>query len=526
MMYRRWVLPATILVLLAALAVVLWVCLPGNYNTLTIESTEGAKEPYDIVTLDVSLADNPGFTTVDLVVSFDPERLSFDSLAETYADAYGQTVPYISNAHYAYGLEEDGNLVRVRVDAETTVSGDGSVLGLTFQVTEDADVGVADVSVVQIAVENNGKSVDTVWVDGGILVGEMSCQHGETSLKYASLDGKTHNVMQICKTCDRVVTKEKEYCIDTDTSGACDLCLREIFANINIHTADISLGQDLMIDFIMEIKDPEEAMASKAVIWKGYTKGSEVTEVSPDEWKKIADDKYSVSTGVKFQELVLPIVVEVKDARGNLASNIFSITMGEVAYRRLQSEGITDAEKTFMVDFLNFVTEVQKRFDLNTENLANKELTEEQLAYGSAPVTYENNRVMTDKVLGTSVSIESGIVLSVLFKDLTEQQLQSMYAMIDFTDYRGIRRQIKVSPENILPYSGGADAYTVVVDQLSIADVSQMVTVTLYHADGSEYGSCTDSVESYLCRMAENNKNLEIGEAMMKLAASSKVLLK
>ena len=522
-MSKKTVLLLVSLVAAAALAIVLWVCLPGSYTTLVIESTEGAKEPCDTVTLDVIMSDNSGFTDIELQLDFDRERLEFEGLCDTYTDMYGQTLPYLSNATYQMKQDEDGT-VRVHISAEEEVSEDGGICGITFRILNEAEIGVADVTIADAVIRNGDKTVDTVCVEGGVLVGQISCTHNEMFPTYAQLDGRNHYKMQNCAICNRVVTKDKEYCIDRDTSGACDLCLRDIFVNVNITSSDISFGEDLTMHFIMEVIDEDVARECKAIIWKGYERKAEVEEIPFEQWERTEDGRYTVSSGVNFREMMLPIVVEVKDVRGNLTSNLFEITPGGTAYGILEDQTASDEKKTAMVDFLNFVTQVQLFFNYNLDNLANSKLTQEQLALATDTVVCVDRSLADARSSGLNMEVGARLALKFYFNGLDENSVATKYAMIRFTDHGGEEKQIRVASDEIFCFMKNEGIYAVVVDELAITDVSQVVTVTVYNADGSIYSECSDSIEGYLKRMEDRDMMVDFGRALMKLSVSAKAL--
>ena len=55
---------------------------------------------------------------------------------------------------------------------------------------------------------------------------------------------------------------------------------------------------------------------------------------------------------------------------------------------------------------------------------------------------------------------------------------------------------------------------------LVVADARQTVTCTIYNADGSEYATFTDSIESYIARVSS-----DLNVAFMKFADSSYAVL-
>jgi 2-methylisocitrate lyase-like PEP mutase family enzyme len=88
-----------------------------------------------------------------------------------------------------------------------------------------------------------------------------------------------------------------------------------------------------------------------------------------------------------------------------------------------------------------------------------------------------------------------------------------MYAVVTFTDHTGASHSEKL---------GAHDGSRFTVNQVVVADARQLVTVTVYNADGSVYGTCTDSVESYVARARDAQANgLALYEAIIKFADSA-----
>ena len=79
-----------------------------------------------------------------------------------------------------------------------------------------------------------------------------------------------------------------------------------------------------------------------------------------------------------------------------------------------------------------------------------------------------------------------------------------MYAMVNFTDFQGIVKEVRMEGTEFEKYGSSGDIYKIVVDDVVLADAKQMVTVTLYNADGTVFGVGSDSVESYVARAEKN----------------------
>ena len=152
-----------------------------------------------------------------------------------------------------------------------------------------------------------------------------------------------------------------------------------------------------------------------------------------------------------------------------------------------------DAEsKALMVDMLNYGAAAQVYYGYNTEDLANAKLSETQKAYGTATKPAVTDiRVKGANYLGTRLELGSSIGMQMNFVGTTA----NMYAVIEFTNHSGVKVSERVAPTLI------SGSYLIVIDQIVVADGRMPVTVTVYNADGTVYGSATDSMASYIARM-------------------------
>ena len=97
-----------------------------------------------------------------------------------------------------------------------------------------------------------------------------------------------------------------------------------------------------------------------------------------------------------------------------------------------------------------------------------------------------------------------------------------MYAMVSFTDFQGITREVRMEGSEFEKYGSSGDIYKIVVDDVVLADAKTLVTVTLYNADGTVFGVNSDSVESYVARAESNNADTYgLYANIMKFAASA-----
>lgn len=168
-----------------------------------------------------------------------------------------------------------------------------------------------------------------------------------------------------------------------------------------------------------------------------------------------------------------------------------------------------------MVDMLNYGAAAQKQFSYKTGDLANKNLTAAQKAYGTAAVPpTANTLVKGTNYAGTRLVLESHIQMQVAFKSLHT----GMYAIYTYTDHNGVTKSYIVHGYDFINVGG---MYGVELNALVYADARSPVTVKVYTGNGALVAEATDSIESYVNRSG----NTELFAALMRFADSAKAYL-
>ena len=92
----------------------------------------------------------------------------------------------------------------------------------------------------------------------------------------------------------------------------------------------------------------------------------------------------------------------MKDGKTYEGATQSGYSVKQYCYNTLSKANTTAANKRVLVDFLNYASAAQVYFNLNTKNLVNAELTDEQKAFGTATVAAIGN----DRADGTIDSPE------------------------------------------------------------------------------------------------------------------------
>ena len=147
---------------------------------------------------------------------------------------------------------------------------------------------------------------------------------------------------------------------------------------------------------------------------------------------------------------------------------------------------------------LNYGAAAQGFFTYNVDDPANALLTEEQKSWATAAVECSGedyNPTLNYK--GTSLDLEDKILMNFYFQKngVTAAMVETMYAEVSFVGYLGNEEH------HTMAVTMNNTGVLVKVDKTVLGDSFEPVTVKVYNADGTLFGECTDSVESYISRV-------------------------
>ena len=326
---------------------------------------------------------------------------------------------------------------------------------------------------------------------------------------YISCGDGMHMVTMSCTDCGAQRGEASvEPCQDADDDGICDRCGEEIedvpvIEKFTFAGSNMTLGGDLKMNYMIKTAD----LGSGTYTAKIYHNG-ETTEATFGRYNGI----YSyVSYTVAAAQMADNIMVEAFDEDGNAVSEVYTTSVRTYAMNLLNKDSTNAKTKKLLVDMLNYGAAAQNNFSYNTSDPANANLTDAQKELATGAVSCTDGRVKGTNYYGSSLSLEGRILLNLYFRNVTSD----MYAVISFTDFDGDVQSLNVPFAEFKKLSGST--YAVVVDDIVLAESFNLVTVTVYNADGTVHGTAMDSVESYIARSAES----ELNAAIMKFAASA-----
>lgn len=277
--------------------------------------------------------------------------------------------------------------------------------------------------------------------------------------------------------------------------------------DVIISGANMVLGNNLAMNFYIDPDSLTYGDDYYAVITKSYADGRDnlVEKVPSSNWEEASNMLRVTLKQIAAKEMADKITVAVYDANDKLVSNVWDDSVRDYAMRTIdKEESKTDANKELLavcVDMLNYGAAAQQHFNYNASDLANKALTAAQKAYGLGDVEMKDSRVRGDGYYGTSLTLESNILMNVYFNNLPAN-LTNVKATVSFTDHYSKAHDITVLGKDFIQYN--ASTFGVVVDELVVADCRQPVEVKVYSGD-QLIASATDSIESYTARSDSEN---------------------
>ncbi|MBR5529496.1 MAG: bacterial Ig-like domain-containing protein, partial [Oscillospiraceae bacterium] len=287
-----------------------------------------------------------------------------------------------------------------------------------------------------------------------------------------------------------------------------------VVQKFDIDVARMILGNALEFQFGVSITKIPDKTGYYAVIEKTWADGTTTTKTIPaDQWGTAGQYHAIVYDGLAAKEMSDTFYVTIYNADGVEVSNAKQDAVRDYVERAYASQSATG--KTMMVDMLNYGAAAQVHFDYGTSDLANSQLTAEQLATGtSATPAIENKQVKGENYSGTRFILTSRIQVQIGFKGLKN----TMYAIYSYTNNNGIKQEIRV--EGVDFVASGSSKIGVELSSLVYSDARALVEVTIYNADGSVYGTAVDSIESCVFRSTG-----DVFVALMKFADSAKAHL-
>ena len=296
-----------------------------------------------------------------------------------------------------------------------------------------------------------------------------------------------------------LVNNENVYSVNEHIYYAEDFVIEEKF---DITSSSIVLGNELAMYFYVPKADLN-GTDYVAVITKSYADGREdlVVEIPYSEWEETSNNRMRFKfDGIAAKEMADNICAVIKNATTNeVVTNEYNDSIRGYVERGFASGNAQKSAElaTMLVDMLNYGAAAQQMFTYATNDLANKNMDAYQAQYATKNIDLVNSQKKGTGYKSASLTLESDILITMLFykTDVT----QDMTAVVTFTDHYGKAHEIRISGDK---FTDRGNVWGIVVDELVVADASQIITCTFEDASGNVvdgvYGE--DSIESVCAR--------------------------
>ena len=297
------------------------------------------------------------------------------------------------------------------------------------------------------------------------------------------------------------VTKLPTYTSMGEKVGYCDICGEQFTESIpaRFYGTSVNLGNtlDMYFGFYTGLVDE----GGKVVFVREFADGTTETTEAPITSFKKNNSVYDITyTGLAAKEMCDTIHITVYNGAGEIVG-MHSDSIRSYILRQLREKDHEAAFRTLCIDLLNYGAAAQKSFHYNVYDLANKDLTVEELAEGTnTTAEYKNLQTVsgaTECYYGTAYILETKI--SMIMAVQADYFDEGCYALVSYTDHTGTEKN------NIrLEGKKNNSVYEFVLNEIVVADGRCLLTIEFYKADGTKIVTVQDSMESYTARNAED----------------------
>ena len=297
-----------------------------------------------------------------------------------------------------------------------------------------------------------------------------------------------------------VVTKEPTFIAMGQKTSTCVYCGEQKTEAIpaKFYGTSVNLGNTLDMYFAFYNRLVDENGTVKLV--REFADGTiETTEAPITSFNK-NNSLYEITyTGLAAKEMCDTIHVYVYNGNGELVGQ-HSDSIRSYVLRQLREKNYEQEFRTLCVDLLNYGAAAQVEFGYRENDLANKDLTPEELAEGTQKIAdYTNKQTKsgtTASFYGTAYFLENQISMSMAVRG--SYFGEGCYALVSYTDHTGTEKS------NIrLEGKKNNSVYEFVLNEIVVADGRCLLTIEFYKADGTKVLTVQDSMESYTARNAE-----------------------
>ncbi len=292
---------------------------------------------------------------------------------------------------------------------------------------------------------------------------------------------------------------------------------REYDENLTISTS-ITVGAEMQIGYTIKADKVASADDFYLEITKEVAGGDDIITIFTVGGENALEPLYNQTTGELVGYRALYTGISAKEMGDCFNAVLYLVTDGKTYYgadnttsikdfllEKFESTTATDEFKTLAVDMLRYGAAAQLNFGYDVENLVDKDLTAQQLAYGTqtAPKAVDSSATTGDGLnLTTSVTVKSKVELT----------LTCMYATEDASNVKFV---IKDSDGNVLaelaPSKHIANrAVQATYDNVGAKQMRELITIEIYDGDTLVSKTLTWSIESYVASVLAKESTTDV----------------
>ena len=283
------------------------------------------------------------------------------------------------------------------------------------------------------------------------------------------------------------------------TTQSCLYCSKQKTETIpaKFYGTSVNLGNTLDMYFGFYTGLVDENGTVKFV--REFADGTTETTTAPITSFKKNNSVYDITyTGLAAKEMCDTIHVYVYNGEGTLVGQ-HSDSIRSYILRQLREKDYGQEFRTLCVDLLNYGAAAQTAFGYRAADLANKDLTAEELAEGTQTMaTYTDKQTLsgaTSAYYGTAYILETKISMTMAVRG--SYFGDGCYALVSYTDHTGAQKNIRLEGKK------NNSVCEFVLNEIVVADGRCLLTIEFYKADGTKVVTVQDSMESYTARIAE-----------------------
>ena len=334
---------------------------------------------------------------------------------------------------------------------------------------------------------------------------------GHSNYQYADNGDGTHKVT--CGVCAAVIDAAEAH-VYVDGVCVCGVSEKLTDANLKFFGKTVIFEADFSIKYyvpktVVDTYDSVYVSVTKSVYdADGNVTGKETTRVDVTDYNSGYNAYGFKFAGIAAAEVgsnVDATVYGVKDGKTYEGATQSGYSVKQYCYNTLSKANTTAANKRVLVDFLNYASAAQVYFNINTKNLVNAELTDEQKAFGTATVAAIGNDRADGTIDSPSVAVsgctlifEGKIMMKFVFNPTTYLNnggsLSDLSVVVKDADGQVLKT---FTAADFADYNTAGTQKSVVFDGLASTEMRKAVTFQVMVGDTAVSNSRTYSIQTY-----------------------------